>query len=171
MSYRFLLPFLLSFLFVFQGCGGPAKPTDFPDLVKPVTIKVHKNDVPLQDVTVILHQKETELPFLITGRTDKNGVAMIKTSRNTYVQPGAPKGTFCVQLTEFLMIDIDPLPRDATRQQEIVWEKKYQEEAARIRTFPKILTSAADSPLEVNITTSPVVVEFDVSKYLDPSRQ
>ena len=166
MTYRLLLFCLSLFLCVLNGCGGgPAKPADFPDLVRPVTIKIHKGGTPLNNITVILHSKDAALQYLVTGVTGSDGVATIQTSRNTYGAPGVPAGKYLVQLTEVLNVDLAPLGMDVTPQQEAAWTKEYNEKADKIRSFSKVLTKAGTTPLEIDVASSPATVEFDVSTY------
>jgi len=153
---------------VFNGCGGPAEPTGFPKLVRPVTIKVHKNGEPLSDVTVILHPKDTMLPFLMTGKTGADGVATIRTSRNTYSRPGAPVGKFLVQLTEVIEVDMQGFAAETSREL-TAWSREYDRRMDALRRFSKALDSADSSPLEMDITSS-VAAEFDVTKYASPKK-
>ena len=165
MTRPFLPLCLLLLLFVLNGCGGVPKPEDFPDVVAPVTVKVHRDGSPLRGVTVILHSKEAAASFLVTGETEASGVATIVTSRNTYTKAGAPKGKYLVQLTEVFNVDMPTLSMDATPEQEAAWQKEYNEKADKVRSFPKALSRVASSPLEIDITSAPVAVEFDVTKY------
>ena len=165
MRNRYLLLSLLLSLVLYCGCGGVKKPEGFPDLVKPVTVKVHSDGKPLSGVTVNLYFKGSSLNFLVTGSTGADGVATIQTSRGPYIQPGAPAGKYLVQLTEVLNVEIRPPAMDATEQENLAWQKEFDEKAAKIRSFPKSLSSAGTSPLEMDVTTGPVNVEFDVSKF------
>ena len=180
MTYRLTLPFLLFSLVLFGGCGGPAKPAGFPDLVRPVTVKVHKDGVPLEGIMVSLHQKGETLPFNISGLTRTDGVATLQTSRNTYVKPGVPVGTFVVQLSETIEVDMSDF-RAPTQTQVVdgveVPDSGYTRRAAEaramehdrrvdaLRKIPKAMSSTDQSPLEIEITSSGTF-EFDVSRYL-----
>ena len=177
MTHRFLLFSLSSLLCVFNGCGGPAKPADFPDLVRPVTIKIHKDGTPLSGVSIILHPQDSTLPFLIAGQTGENGIATLKTSRNTYIKPGAPVGKFLVQLTEPIEIDMSDFKvptrtrivdgiefesvSEAARE---AWSIEYHKRTDAVRKFSKVLGST-ESPLWVDVASATAIVEFDVSKY------
>ena len=182
MTYRLPLLCLSLFLFTFHGCGGPAKPADFPKLVRPVTVKIHKGGEPLSGVSVSLHSKDigSGLAFSISGRTGANGMATIQTSRNTYSKPGAPVGTFIVQLSETVEVDMSDWKWQGTPQQNLsddtqifrgitpqeldAQTKEFDKRADAARKIPKILTGA-ESPLELDISAAPVTAEFDVSKY------
>jgi len=179
MTYRFILFSLPLVLFVFNGCGGPAKPSDFPKLVRPVTVKVLKDGAPLSDVTVSLHPKGSMMSFDISGRTGADGVATLQTSRNTYIRPGVPEGKFAVQLNETINVDMSDwkvptmtrivdgeeirIPSDSPQVAEAT-SKEFTRRADALRRFSKALTSSA-SPLEMDISSAPVAIEFDVSKY------
>jgi hypothetical protein len=180
MTYRISLLFLLLSFVLFTGCGGVKKPEGFPNLVRPVTIKIHKNGEPLSDVSVILHPKDSMMPFNISGRTGADGVTVLQTSRNTYIKAGAPVGKFLVQLTE--EIDVDMSDFKSGSQKKVLGGgveieipkntaaslnarvKEFNRRADALRRFPKVLTSTDKSPLEIEITSS-TTVEFDVSKY------
>ena len=176
MTYRHTL--LLLPLVLLSGCGGPAKPSDFPNLVRPVTIKVHKDGVPLDGIMVLLHPKDASVSVTSSGLTGSDGVAVLQTSRNTYIKPGVPAGTFLVQLSESIQIDMSDFkaPRQQTRIVEGVelvvstsvsareaWEMEYNKRVDAQRQFSKILGSS-ESPLEIEITSSGAF-EFDVSQY------
>lgn len=176
MTYRLSSLFLLLFV-LFSGCGGPAKPADFPKLVRPVTIKIHKDGTPLSGVMVSLHPKDTTLPFNISGLTGADGVATLQTSRNTYIKAGAPVGIFLVQLTEMIEVDMSnfkgevqkkvlegiELDIPASSRAFVAWEREYDRRADVLRKIPKALTNDK-SPLEIGVTSS-MSIEFDVAKY------
>jgi len=165
MTNRLPLFFFLLSLALFCSCGGVKKPEGFPDLVKPVTVKIHKSGVPVSNVTVNLYSKGSSLDFLVTGVTGSDGVATIQTSRGPYVQSGVPTGKYLVQLTEVIMVDIAPPAMDATDREMAAWQKEFDEKADLVRSFPKVLNSVGNSPLEMDVASAPVAVEFDVSKY------
>ena len=166
MTHRFLLFCLLFFLVLSYGCQkGPRKPEGFPDLASPVTVKIHHSGAPLSNVTVNLYSKGSTLDFLVTGVTGPDGVATIQTSRGPYVKSGVPTGKYLVQLTEVIKVDIAPPAMDASDREMAAWQKEFDEKAARVRSFPKVLNSAGSSPLEMDVNSAPVDVEFDVSKY------
>ena len=165
MKHRFLLLYLLFSLVLSSGCGGVKKPEGFPDLIRPVTVKIHNGGQPVSNVTVNLYSKGTSLNFLVTGVTGTDGIATIETSRGPYVQSGAPAGKYLVQLTEVIMIDIPPPAMDATEREMAAWQKEWDEKANKVRSFPKVLSSAGTSPLEMDVASPSTTVEFDVSKY------
>jgi len=173
-------------LFVFNSCGGPAKPEGFPTLVRPVTVKVHKDGEPLSDVMVILHPKDSSLSFVISGQTKADGVAILQTSRNTYTRPGSPVGTFHVQLVEKVSVDMsdwkwegspprsprgvlmDDMPQPVSQQRRDAEDEEYTKRVNAARRIP-IDMANPDSPLEIDISAS-VAAEFDVSKYASPKK-
>ena len=164
----FLLCFLLS-LVLFPGCGGGKKPAGFPDLIRPVAVKVHKDGQPISGVTVILHTKDPAAGFRFTGlqtsgKTGADGVATLETSHSSYTASGVPAGTYRVQLVETLNIDIRELSLEASGAEVAAWRKEYDEKAEKLRSVPKTLNSTDNSPLEMDINTSGTI-EFDVAKY------
>jgi len=178
MPYRFLFLYSLS-LVLFNGCGGPAKPEGFPDLVRPVTVKILKDGTPLSDVSIALHPKDSALTFTISGKTGANGIATLQTARNTYSRPGAPVGKYLVQLTEVVEVDMSsfavPVQKRVVDGVEIevpsgtvdvmmARTREYDRRADAARRFSKVLGSANQSPLELEITAS-CAAEFDVGKY------
>ena len=156
--------FCLLFPFLLVGCG-PSAPKDFPKLVRPVTVKLHKGGEPLKDVTILLTPKEQAYNCYIGGDIGPDGVAALSTSRGTYTKPGVPAGKYRVQLTEALRVDIVPFPMTGTEQQQAAWTKEYDTKLDAMRTFPKILADPDKTPLEIEVVSSPVAVEFDVSQY------
>ena len=164
MIYRLSSLFLLLPLVLFGGCGGVKKPKGFPDLVRPVTVKVLKEGQPLNNIKVVLLPREQELNFRVAGDTNANGVATIQTSRNTYSQSGVPVGKYVVQLVESIAVtDMRPFPENDAAI--AAWTREYDAKLAAIRTIPAILASETDSPLEIEILKSPVTLEIDVAKY------
>lgn len=166
MTYRYHSLFYLPLLLVlFVSCRGVPEPEDFPAVVKPVSVKILKGDKPLAGITVVLHSKGSSLHYFISGETGADGVATIQTTRGTYAKPGVPAGKYLVQLTEPLEVAVESLSMDATQQQQDAWQKEYDRKLDAIRSFPKALSSATGSPLEMEVASPPVAVEFDVGKY------
>lgn len=159
-----LLFFLPLFLVLFVGCGE-SKPDGFPALVNSVSVKIVKGGQPLSDVSVSLFLKDSTSDCLVSGNTDAAGVAVISTSRGTYIKKGAPVGKYLVQLREVVKVDMPGLSMDATPAQEATWTKEYTAKLDAARIIPKALTNGTESPLEIEISQAPVAVEFDVSKY------
>jgi len=165
MAHRFQFLFLSLILVLINGCGGVSKPEGFPNLVRPVTVKLHKDGVPLNGISVILHSKGSDLHYTVSGQTGANGVATLQTSRGTYIMPGVPTGKYLIQLSEAFQVDIRQLSMDATPQEAVAWQKEFDEKADKLRSFPRILGHVVNSPLEIEVASSPVAVEFDVSQY------
>jgi len=164
MTNRFFFLSLTLSLVLICGCGGVKKPEGFPSLIRPVTVKIHKGGTPLNDITVVLFPQGSSSDLFIAGTTGPNGVATLRTERGTYSQQGVPVGKYLVQLNEAVKVEIRDLSMDATPQESAAWEKEYNEKMDKARSFPRIYSDVAKSPLEMDVSSSPVSVEFDVSK-------
>ncbi|MGL6196129.1 MAG: hypothetical protein ACRC2T_15035 [Thermoguttaceae bacterium] len=76
------------------GCGGPARPSDLPKLY-PVKITITQQGDPCEEATVFLANDDANSKWVVTGVTDKSGVAVLKTN-GTY--DGAPAGSYKISV-------------------------------------------------------------------------
>ena len=143
------------------GCG-PQKPDDMPDLV-PFKVKIVDGDKPIEGVHVLLSYDKNPV---VSGDTDKNGVAELTTTLQKYSAKGAPIGSFKVICIK------EPVVEHWKTMQEIAemtpgesaaYYKEYQEKCAAVpREIPKSWGDSTKPALTVDIDGSSSEVTFDV---------
>lgn len=143
------------------GCG-PQKPADMPDLV-PFKVKIVDGDKPIEGVHVLLSYDKNPV---VSGDTDKNGVAELTTTLQKYSAKGAPIGSFKVICIK------EPVVEHWKTMQEIAemspgesaaYYKEYQEKCAAVpREIPKSWGDSTKPALTVDIDGSSSEVTFDV---------
>lgn len=143
------------------GCGQP-KPVDMPDVV-PFKVKIVDGDKPIEGVHVLLSYDKNPV---ISGETDKNGVAELTTTLQKYTAKGAPIGSFKVTCVK------EPVVEHWKTMQEIAemtpgesaaYYKEYQEKCAAVpREIPKSWGDSLNPVLSVEIDGSAAEVTFDV---------
>lgn len=83
---------ILAIAIIFAGCNKMDIPKDLPDLHKTV-LTFTQEGKPLSDAEIILVSKDRSCRWSVSGTTDQNGVAKLKTHGK---YRGAPIGTFIV---------------------------------------------------------------------------
>ena len=88
---------LILFTVTALGCSRlPERPEGLPEL-HPCTIEATFGGEPVEDVMVSLKSKDAKYKWKTGGKTDKNGVAKLKTA---FAFPGAPEGEFIVSFSK-----------------------------------------------------------------------
>ena len=150
------IPFrvLLFVLFpVILGCSD--KPVGFPAL-HPCRVEVRNDKKPEKDVNVFLFPMASfgasGLP-IISGKTDRHGIAVIATELHNYRQSGAPVGEYIVVLEKLPELT-DAVSKKERDRMLPLQQMAYNEEQIRRRSaLPKIvpseLTASHTSPLKM----------------------
>ncbi len=150
--------FLLSFVVVLAsailvGCSG--KPSGFPK-VSPCKITVTNGSEPIEGVDVALIPDEPISGVIVGGKTDATGVCVVNTTFANFSAPGAPEGSFKVQLRKEAESSMPELTADDMASMDRSAIDKYNaEREAEIKSLPKVipadLTSAQTTPVSVSI--------------------
>ena len=151
------------------GCGGPKKPADLPELY-PVKITVIQDGKPLEGASVQLNDPSLAIRFVMGGKTDAKGVAVIKTDAQF---AGAPAGKFKVTVSKE---DIPELPADLaggppTDPAELAeYNKKLAEHSdSACDTVDLQFKKMGTTPAEIEVTTSGAETTVDVGEKVNIS--
>lgn len=143
------------------GCGKK-KPADMPDLV-PFKVKVVDGSTPIEGVQVLLTYDKNPV---ITGVTDKSGVAELTTTLQGYTSKGAPKGDFRVACIKEPFLEHWKTPQERAMMdpgQAGEYNKEYQAKLAEIpREVPASWADSMQSGLTLTIDGSTDEATFDV---------
>lgn len=160
--FELLLVFFVTVTFV--GCNHVAAPEDYPRIY-PSHVKILKDGEPLKDIQVILMPENQTLSYIIAGKTDKGGIAEIRTIRGSYEKPGAPEGNYRVKLHEYIPVEMPSLGETPTAKQQRTWNEEYARKIASVRKIPEILCDTAKTPLTFFVNQSGSTLEIDVSQH------
>lgn len=159
---------LLLFLAALSGCSGT--PAELRGL-KPVTITVHDDGKPLEGVLVILIPKEAKSLISCNGVTDSSGSVRPKSSVQQASRAGALPGEYKVIVQQTLNTMPSDLEPNGTTislplQEQLALQAKRDDWIDKHRVVPKILESAAKSPIKLTVDEkSGANLDIDVSKY------
>ena len=145
----------------FVGCG-PKVPADMPTLY-PVTVKVVDGNKGIQGVNVVFLYEQNPV---ITGETDSNGVAEMKTTLGNYTAKGVPEGSFRVTCAK------DPTVEHWKTAQERAemspgeagdYMKEWQAKCDALpREIPKVWKDFDKTPLKAEVASPGGEFVFDV---------
>ena len=96
---------LLLSLVVCFGCGQPKIHKEFKNLT-PVSIVVTDGTQPLKGVSVTLSRRTSQGAYACTVLTNHEGIAQIRSIRNSYSVNGIPAGKYSVVL--FKVVELPP---------------------------------------------------------------
>ncbi len=146
------------------GCG-PKAPADMPE-THPFKVKVVNGSEPIADVDVFFIA--TSGNVTINGKTDKNGVAEISSTLQSYTQKGAPTGEYKITCTK------DPKPEhwktdeergQMSMEESNAYHAEYEAKRAEMpREIPKIWQDFDKTPLSATVSAGGGEVVFDVAE-------
>ena len=143
------------------GCG-PQKPADMPDVV-PFKVKIVDGDKPIEGVHILFSYDKNPV---ITGDTDKNGVAELTTTLQKYVAKGVPIGKFNVTCVKDPLVEHWKTPQEQAEMspgEAAAYHKEYQEKCAAIpREIPKSWGDSLHPVLTLEVDGSTNEATFDV---------
>ena len=152
-------------LFVASGCGGKKKPADLPPLY-PCEITVIQDGKPLEGATVSLNADGTSLRFTVAAKTDKVGVAKIKTDIDWL---GAPVGKYKVCIRKVVAPATDTseeIPSDPTAYAE--YQKKLASQSAQTKSLvDRKYLRPHTTPVSIEVTESGFSDTIDVGTAVD----
>ena len=148
-----------------SACNQKKKPADMPQLF-PCEITVVQDGKPLEGATVNLTADGTSLRFTVAAKTDKNGVAKIKTDIDW---PGAPAGKYKVCISKVVAPEVDnttPIPSDPVEY--AAYQKKLAESSAQTKSLvdSKYLRPHT-TPESIEVTASGYKATIDVGPAVD----
>lgn len=138
--------------------------------VVPCTITVLDKEVPVEGVSVQLIPT-SPASWLVTGKTDASGRAVLETRLREFTKPGVPPvGEFKVTLAKAPIPPPLPPQEELAKMDELamntLMEKRDKATAALPRPIPAILTDQAKTPLSLDVTAgTPADLTIDVAAY------
>ena len=97
------------------GCNNNRLPKE-PKNLHPVTITVMNGTQPVEGVAVTLSGRSSQGAFACTGLTDSQGVAKIRSLRNSYAVRGVPAGTYRVALDKLPELPAELTPHETDKE-------------------------------------------------------
>jgi hypothetical protein len=151
------------------GCNNNRLPKK-PKNLHPVTITVMNGEQPVEGVAVTLSGRSSQGAFACTGLTDNQGVAKIRSLRNSYTVRGVPAGTYRVALDELpeLPMELTPHETDEKLPPKEAATKEFQRKIyfEENQLIPTILTSPGSTPIELTVSENKeTAFLIDVNKY------
>jgi hypothetical protein len=155
-----------------SGCSYV--PPDFPK-TKPCSVTVLRDSQPVADVFITLTPIETGGMWTVTGKTDANGVAVLRTFQGTYVVQGAPEKTFKVTLEKQPVVEGEKSPKEIQELGMIGSQEYYKEieqkRAALPKIIPEILNQNSRTPILFDLTKEHTL-QIELSDYpMDPPQK
>lgn len=146
--------FAIVLLCLFIGCNEQKLPSDMPELIQ-CTVTVIQDGKPLPDATVVFQNTDVLTRFVVGGRTDAKGVAVIRTDAR---YDGAPAGNYKIGVSKIEVSKI-PLPaRDAPD-----YAAKMKEiENDTFQCVDKKFVSPSDSGLTISVASPKAEAQLDV---------
>jgi hypothetical protein len=155
---------LMSTLIVGVGCGGKQRPNDLPPLYH-CEITVIQDGKPLSDAMVLLYPLDGNLRFAIGGKTDQNGVLILKTDNEW---DGVPEGEYRISVSKQIVPTDISLPGPQTSLAE---RRKMLENQMKLtkETVAPQFSNRTKSELQLKVERKAVKESFDVGKAVDIS--
>jgi len=159
----FLLPGLAVVVIV-SGCSGPQKPSDLPTLY-PCKITVIQDGKPLHDAMVFVRPQDGSLRFVIGGKTDAKGVAVVKVDGQW---EGVPEGEFIVSISKIVTPSDLETPNETTPLNE---RRRMQEQAVQQtkETVDPKYSDLVKTQLRLKVGKNAVSEQYDVGAAVDLS--
>ena len=165
--YRSVLLSLFIAVFFLSGCGKK-KPTGFPG-VFPCKITVTKGGEALPNITVMLVPEIPANNLSITGDTDQNGEATIRTMSSSYSAEGAPEGKFVVILLDNVSIDLPEVAEEEYEswlpQKRQDWDADIAKKIEASRIVPGSLRNPIQSQASITVTSSGGEAMIDIAEH------
>ncbi|MCL2117301.1 MAG: DUF4198 domain-containing protein [Planctomycetaceae bacterium] len=146
------------------GCNGPEKPSDLPKLY-PCKITVIQDGKPLEGAMIFVRPPDGYLRFVIGGKTDAKGVAVIKLDGQW---EGVPEGEFYVSISKIVTPPGLERPDETTPLNE---RRRMQEQAAQQtkETVDPKYSDLAKTQLRLKVDQKAVNESYDVGAAVDLS--
>ena len=166
-SKSYLPLFVCLFVVFIAGCPGGA-PKGFPKVV-PCTITVLDGTSPIADVEVTLQTATASSGAVYFGKTDASGVCQVGTSFASFYKAGVPEGNYKVVLVKEPAVE-DTKTRDERNAMSRTDLDAYRAEMkakrdALPRIIPTPLTTAAKTPLTIDVQGKTTAMTVDVAEH------
>ena len=151
------------------GCSNNRLPKE-PKDIHPVTIAVMNGTQPLEGVAVTLSGRNSQGAFACTGLTDSQGIAEIRSLRNSYTMRGVPTGTYRVALDKLpeLPVELTPHETDEELPPKEAATKEFKRKIyfEENQLIPAILTLTSSTPIVLTVSENKETTFLvDISKY------
>ena len=146
------------------GCSNT--PQGFPKVV-PCTITVMDGTTPIADVDVTLQAVIPSSGTVFFGKTNDTGVCKAGTSFASYYKEGVPEGSYKVILVKEPYVEDTKTGKVHMSRAEIDAHRKEMQAKrdALPRIIPVPLTTAAKTPLTVDVSGKTTELTVDVTQY------
>ena len=152
---------------LFTGCGQ-RKPPGFPP-VYPCTITVTKDGTALPNISVMLIPENPIDNVSITGGTDQNGTATIRTVSSYYSASGAPEGKYVIVLLDNVSVDLPEIGDDVyeswSPQRRQAWDDDIEKRIREARIIHGSLRNPLQSQASVTVTSSGSEATIDITEH------
>jgi hypothetical protein len=166
--FRNFFIFVLSFCYVFSGCGQHGKPNDFPKLY-PCKITVTKDGSPVIDAVISLIPEKSVENITFVGSTDASGVAKMRSSQAVYIAEGVPEGIYKVLISKQPTLEHtkSESEREAMNPDELaLYEDERQKKIAKLpKIVPPVLNTKDTTPLNITVTALGGELIAELTKY------
>jgi hypothetical protein len=147
---------VLIIVLIIEISGCSYAPPDFPK-TKLCSVTVLRDSKPVADVFVTLTPAESGGMWTVSGKTDTNGVAVLRTFQGTYVVQGAPERMFKVTLEKQPVVEGEKSPKEIEKLGMTGIQKYHEEIEQKRAALPKIIP-------EILNQNSRTPILFDLSK-------
>ena len=167
MKHVILFSLCLSLTFLI-GCSG-GTPQGFPKVVS-CTITVLDGTAPIADVEVTLQAAAPLSGAVFYGKTDEAGVCKVGTSFANHYKEGIPEGSYKVILVKEPFVEEIKTKEErgamSSRAEVDAYRKQMQAKRDALpRIIPVSLTTAAKTPLTVDVSGNTTELTVDVTQY------
>ncbi|MDR2762525.1 MAG: hypothetical protein LBB88_08005 [Planctomycetaceae bacterium] len=149
---KFVCLFALG-LIAIGGCSSNI-PDGFPTKLVKFSVTIQHDGKPIEGVAVWLYSDDADAKYHVNATTNADGIALMKTSINSYSKTGSPSGTF-----KGTLMHRPKVPSDLTKEE---WQKLNEEESekqvkkisaevAKMKLVPAICENLATSPLKITV--------------------
>jgi len=154
----------LAISLVVAGCFEAQRPSDLPKLY-PCKITVIQDGKPLEDALVFVRPQDGNLRFVISGKTDAKGVAVLKLDSQW---AGVPEGEFFVSISKIITPADLEVPDETTPLNE---RRRIQEQATQQikETVDPRYSDLAKTELRLKVDKKATNETFDVGDAVDLS--
>jgi hypothetical protein len=157
---------LIMLWFVVPGCSSRLVPDGFPPKLVKFSVTLLCDGKPVEGASIWLHpDNDSNTLYHVSGQTDANGVAVMKTTINVYSETGAPVGQFTGTATHYPKIPAELLPEgwETTLDKTSAQLEQYHTVSEKLKLVPKDWESKKTSPLKINIPENGGTVTIEIT--------
>ncbi|MDR0336871.1 MAG: hypothetical protein LBI18_07260 [Planctomycetaceae bacterium] len=142
---------LLLVALLLSGCNN--KPDNVPEIFS-CTISVTNGSTPIADVFIVVAPEVGGAEWSMSGTTNTNGIATIRTSRLGWQGNGIPAGTYRVSLSKIPTvpeISAEEYQRLSAEEQEMYNNEQEKKREKLPREIPEYLSDFVLSPFQITV--------------------